>query len=213
MVTTHYLTFTQTVYLQLITINYNRSIKQDVFFFCIFLSVLSFVYPSFFLHFLSSSFFLFFFFLLSTILLSTILLSSFHHSSLSPHSSVLHFHFCLSTILLSFYYSYFHLSSFVFPLFFPFFLCLTIIILLSFYHSFFHHSSFVILIFFSFFFHHFSFVSYHFSFFNFSIISLNVPCVTIVFLPSLSGIDTLQFIFLTLYCAINCTQYQSLSQI
>ena len=105
-----------TVYLLLITINYNRSIIQNIFFFCLFYSIffllsihpfpsfLSFFFPSFFY----SSFFLSF-----------------------------HFSFHLPAFICPPFFPSFH-SSFVLP---SFFFCLSTILLSSFYHSSFHHSS------------------------------------------------------------------------
>ena len=140
----HYLFFIQTIYLQLITINYKRSIIQNIFFLSIFLYFLSHIYPSFFP-------FLSFFF--------KNILSSFHHFFCHPifcHSFFICpsfffvFFLCLTNYhsSLSFYHS-FHLSSFLilflFLLFFflSFFFCISTIL--------FHHSSFVILFFWSFF--------------------------------------------------------------
>ena len=115
----HYLVFILTVYLQLITINYERSIIQNIFFFCLFSSIsfllsihtfphpfcLSFFFPSF-----------YFVILLSLILFSIILFcySSFTHS---PFVVPLFFccHFILLLIILFVFPPFsFHHSSFVF---------------------------------------------------------------------------------------------------
>ena len=109
------------VYLLLITIHYNRSIIQNIFFFGLFfLHILSPIYPSFFHPFCLSSFFPSFFY--SSFFLS--FHSSFHLPAFiyppffpSFHSSFVlpSFLFCLSTILLSIILSlsFHYASSFV----------------------------------------------------------------------------------------------------
>ena len=112
----HYLVFILTVYLELITINYDRSIIQSFFFFCLFfLHILSLIYSYFF-----PSFFCFLF-------LSIILLSSFYQTFC--HSILLSIFLLLFSIFSSFHLFFFsfYYSSFchpilpyssVFPLFF-----------------------------------------------------------------------------------------------
>ena len=111
----HYLVFILTVYLQLITINYDRSIIQSFFFFCLFFSS----YPFSYLFILFPILFLFPF--------------SFHHSSVFFLSNILSFNSSFHLLLFSIFSSFhlfffsFYYSSFchpilpyssVFPLFF-----------------------------------------------------------------------------------------------
>ena len=116
----HYLVFILTVYLELITINYDRSIIQSFFFFCLFFSSypfllsihtfphpfsVSFFFPSFFCllsikHFVIQFFFPSFFFYFPFFLLFIYFFFSFYYSSfchpILPYSSVFPLFFSLS---------------------------------------------------------------------------------------------------------------------